>query len=1767
MRPSIDAALIADLRTRVVHHNEAHPMRKTKLAELLKVYERGFRGGQPGVRAIGRVEAHLGVLAKADDFDEAEHPRGGNGEFSSSGGSGAPAETPLGERLPGTRAEHKALQRSNAGYRALTTDVIPDTRHEALGGALRDAASLAGGAAVVAGLARNKKGRGIENLAAKAGRVVVGSAAGAAGAVAGAVTQKASVATHNLVGFPKPLGANTARIAGSRAAAAGRVVGDAVGRYPTRVAGSLVQASLAGAGSSHVGAAAHKVFKARMAEHVAAGLPAAEARRMAFTQAKRFAARTAFGRKALLFGTLAGATGLAIRSQVKDSILDPAAIGRSWDAFSFREIEKAVGASGELGDAFDHMRGVLAKDAGHAGSIEGLRGWLAAGGGGRELRKSTAGIWGRPAASVFLALAGAGGAALGAASGHLAVTAHNKRGNPNHDEHGRFTSASGGHEGAKQKGIVAASAVAGGLGAGIAVWAALRRHNARATLVALGRLHSHFENLVDAIGRGTTPRLRAALATSDKRIKEIVDTHKAVAGIRDEIAHVKAHGASAEPFFKDALQESFHGRLAEMLAGFDEVKLPGKAGWRPLREAAADNPAFARGRATQRAVLTDTVRQHLDAGMTGEQFTKAVAGLEQAHPGVHREVQALFAKSRADIGDVPMVLKAHHEKIRAAQGAFEAAETAQAKAGNDVLAAQAAHSAATEPAAQAKAARAVAKAEKVADALDDATDAAKQRLDQLRANPTGIEDPFTHEPILPPNPRMIDDKVRGLEVRAREKGQAIFLKEIAALKEREIARVSDRHARARGARAVQAKINGLPGAVHTELKGFADAETKLRGAEGASRAARAAAAQPARDFSDLGKLRGTATGAPKGMTAERAKHLRDNAPAITTAHTDAQATLAAAETERHRLHAELHAADGVVRQALAERVGAKPRELIPPEARRDLRRARVALAKPWRDFIARPTGQKLLELAGGAKAYGIKAAATTLDGMRTGTQRAFNDFFTYKAPGGEVRFSPRKALESVGPVLAFGPAVVGTGVYLKDRFLGGEEGRARAAGNHRGIQIEGEGRDPLTGAGYVGLSIPHPSDPRDRMLVWGERTDGHGQAPKPIYGGSRVSDVRSRMRQHSEEQRQRQKNANSGGGSTGGDGERNPQLSLDPEKAADVGRAQQALHNDRKLKTVDGHGGPSIRVRDEADEQHNGAAGHVMNRVRELRGKDGSPSGDAYHATLAGLFSRQGEVLKAGQVYRELTGYGTNGNKDPKHKPIFGQQEGFGAKDPAKVAGALGAEIKRVLPSANTPARLANLHRAVALVGAVKGVDADTLKPLLARMRGGQGQQADGSSPSASERRADSPRPAAAEPSAAPRTPGTALTVIRPSVDLATPRFDPARPLSREARTDFDQDRMHLVATRHAQMLADRLDHGDDEEFVDGLTGTIFSQGRNLAAAYSNLAPEKAVEAVAKAVGDLYDKSTRKLDPKKLHDSRALYAAMASHAQMMSKGVMLDDLDVLVKAAFGEEIGQGLGEAFNASEHPRASGGEAGGGEFVSNGHAASGAGHSGALGGKLAGEAAEAGGKLLGREARGVTGKTQAWDNPVRLGTEVGGAFGAEATLRVVQALLPAPIRTIGKVGMVAAEGIGSLLGNVGGSMGGEAAGNVALRAGGHRSEEFNGPEMGTKETIGSTLGTIGGGVIGNKLGQLGGTALAEAGGAWAGRALGGTVGAALGPVGSVALGTALGYAGDYAGRAIGRWFDGHDQATASSAMQRFGTPKPPKPPRTPGAAAGGSA
>ena len=203
-KPRFTPPLIADLNQRVKAHNLANPEAPTRLQEMKKVYQRAYRGQAPGVAAMGAVEGHLDALAKAvggDDFDESKIRRDGDGKFAPKGAAPkSPRPRPFPETLPKTRAEHEATARESAGYAAMTTDIIPETRMEQAGIMLRDAGALAAGIGLTASLARGKE-NGLASRAARAvGRQAGGMTAGLAVSISGKGHAKAAEQIDKLRG-------------------------------------------------------------------------------------------------------------------------------------------------------------------------------------------------------------------------------------------------------------------------------------------------------------------------------------------------------------------------------------------------------------------------------------------------------------------------------------------------------------------------------------------------------------------------------------------------------------------------------------------------------------------------------------------------------------------------------------------------------------------------------------------------------------------------------------------------------------------------------------------------------------------------------------------------------------------------------------------------------------------------------------------------------------------------------------------------------------------------------------------------------------------------------------------------------------------------------------------------------------------------------------------------------------------------------------------------------------------------------------------------------------------------------------------------------------------------------------------------------------------------------------------------------------------------------------------------------------------------------
>ena len=122
-RAQFSAETIGDLTKRVIFFNERATLRKTKLADLKKVYEANWRGEAPMMKAMSAVDRRLEAMAKADPgFEDAEHPRDNRGRFVAMRGQADQF------RDVARPSDDRRLRDQNAGYASSQTQVINETR-------------------------------------------------------------------------------------------------------------------------------------------------------------------------------------------------------------------------------------------------------------------------------------------------------------------------------------------------------------------------------------------------------------------------------------------------------------------------------------------------------------------------------------------------------------------------------------------------------------------------------------------------------------------------------------------------------------------------------------------------------------------------------------------------------------------------------------------------------------------------------------------------------------------------------------------------------------------------------------------------------------------------------------------------------------------------------------------------------------------------------------------------------------------------------------------------------------------------------------------------------------------------------------------------------------------------------------------------------------------------------------------------------------------------------------------------------------------------------------------------------------------------------------------------------------------------------------------------------------------------------------------------------------------------------------------------------
>ncbi len=1712
MRPTFDAALIAHLKARVVDHNEAHPGAKTKLGELRKVYERNFRRANPGVRALQKVEQHLEALAKGL-FDEVEHPRDQTGEFQSKGSA---------------EEEHRARQASDPGYRALTSDVVPDNRHEAAGALIRNGASVGVTAAVIGTLAASKRdGR----LARRAGEL---------GAKAGG---------KRFGTFGRKVGQGAVNSLGDGVRSLLRVKSGSIAATAARKAGAFGALSLAG------GLAIRHAWKDSPLD------PAIAGRTMdaySYRTIQKVAASAELGtaRRELTHALAkqAGSVGGSIddlRAWLEQGGGDMAEVGVlakgvPWGKASARLFSTIAGlGGGAAGGALGYGAAKITEmpvpddadfEAEHPRDEHG-----------RFSVKANTSRTHR-----FVQVGALLGGAAAAIATHKALVGFNER--TNLANHATLRDAY--HEAIRQTEAFIIGR------AGLAHRTAPKRVEA---LLARDGTDPRFKTYREAHAKID------AMTTSDpaavqEKVRAAFDEHL-------------AQQFAAYPDMEIPTAKGGWASLARVVAG-QPTKIKGVSASESEMKAVLtrirkhDNPA-----AVWQEMLDRMVAKKLINPNEAKAFSNARTAGQKA-------VAAVPVNMKSHTKRVAAASKAYKKAQKVAEeakGRFDEATTEVKLRGPTLDDEGKAGLESVRAAAETEYKAAKKTADKLGDALDNLHD------DPVGVNHPIYNEPILQPTTAEIGAAQSAARIP-IDKKALDQATEIIEKENAAIRDRQIARLRSRFERRQLVMAADMARSHIPkraraAVAHlTDLAGKAAATTQtLAEAE--------LAHLPNKQQNDLLEAVSKMTKPTKnrpakyataGLSEAEATAIRNNADEIRRNFATTKAALDKAETEHVTATLNRDGALAAYNQAMQALPPKAARHYVDPALRADIDRMRGEIAARVGEFMKSPTGANFKEFTDKVWEDTVRHSKAAYEGGKQLGGKALRDLFGRDDPDSPDgwRLDAAKVLSGISLAATVGTAAKADVITRIQRIRGSEESRAIAAKKKLHINNKPEVLDPTTGRGYWTLHVRDPENPTDHIVLAGH-TFEHANGPtKPIITGASLNALRATMNEREQERRKREKQPS--GGQPGQGDISMPKMSEEDRKAAAA--AVGVLNGKGAIASIPTfEGGPSIKLRREgyqpADTEKTlrdtlqAGDTAVRNTLRDKHGlKDTTPEGEGYHSALAALFSNEAKLQRRHLKYMFLTGYTENGQEANKSASILRKDVRYG-QDATEALAAMSAEINRV--TANNPPKslpeALNLMRAVGLVANVKQIPLADVAPLYVQIK------------EAAIGKAASPAAATAGPAAEP-----VVAAAPTSTALATPPkpasapIDIDKPTSMSTRHRWNSDSAWHAANKMSDGLANSLGI-ENPTLADRMPVAISVMAENLHDLHPGFTETEAVGEITSVMhmlanneklrgrvkdallnAEISDPGTalwgymkgavaRSIEVKKQREEEANKSA--DHA--------LDDLEQLVKISMGGRLGAAIG-GFVENEHPRVGAGNPGGGEFE-----AEGGGHGGVSpGARVASEAAEAG-TLAARKLSGGNGgntstlpgavprakPAQAWYNPTRFGNEFGAALGFDTALNVAHTLLPearvledgagflarAAFRGKG-VARVGAGLVAGSLGADGGSAGGEAAGRGAVRlATGRKAKAYEAPEShGLDSTLANSAGSTVGGLVGTGIGRGVGT--------FAGRAIGGTLGSALGPVGTVLGGAALGYAGGKISEGIYDYFAGYDQPSIKRALARAG-------------------
>jgi hypothetical protein len=1342
-KPKFTAAIIADLRDRVTTHNQANPVMRAKLGDLKKVYVEQYRGATPAVRALRKVDEYLDQLVKAS-FDPDDHPRGQGGKFRSkaeqqaasdaadalnagarqarraahqfrraahhaahfAGFAEAPRPEDVGEvelpfPLPRTEAEHRALQYDNPAYAALTSDIIPENRYVAVGTLARLTGSAALASVAAGSLLRGKP----NGLAAKVLRGTVRPAFRGLGVVVSKPPEWVGHAVARQIKNP---------VLSRRLTDIAEASGAAI-RRSADAAGERSSAGLFGLG--HRGMTA---LRDGLADWVPVPPPVAPA----------FAVGTA--------GLVGGA---ALSHLVHGTPIDPAVMAAAAQPVTYRVVRKYLEMDGPgLEKTFDQVE--LAK-SGTADAVARAaeRYFMPAG-----RRVLTAGA----------SLAGAGiGAGVGTGAGAIAnVVANRKdRGNPYHDAEGRFTSktdaAVRNANAARVRRAAAIGAAIGALAGGGGAHLLMTRAN-RAAFAA--EALDPFEDMRDKVaalhakdnlGNPTHPDLIALESQRAAVVGRKIDEDPE---LRDIKAAVREQGDSALPYLKDKVRQEGLSRIADLLTAkgslYGKFELPTGG---PVSRLGGIRTASRAEDAKAELVKT------LD-GMSDSQFEAAMAPLTEEQANTLRGIWKAAAEApatvermsaahlgtldriRSELKDANAAKLTLEETLNSASAVLDAEMQAHERGEHNAVAIDHARLM------MAQAKEALKDGESKVKALKDALD------HHLRAGPQ-IVSPISGKPVTPPTKAEQDAIRNKLEDKVSKKAHQAYDRVI----DKRRAELEERY----GEEAVRnAATEAHLGLRASALPRSASVKQAARDFVARDHEYQQALDDLARSQTELVNIRGAA-----GLPAETVKRIErqvrhgervkeaeaagkkpPRGPAAVEGMDDpARAKIAAAfaqivehEKAKSKAALALMEASRQYEAALISHFGpsqVKPdgrlSKLMRQRMMKDIERGLNAVGSPINDYLVKPSRAAFLRAYAAApeksKHFKAKLNAALRDLYRANLTRPTG----YVDPKTGI---PERSLDMGRLAMLVGSGAIGAGglaalewsKYLRSKlpWVGGDPQKMP-----NDVKIEWRHVDPVTGAGFVGVSAQDKTNPNDRVLLWGQRFINNDTPPIPVPVGASVSALKRRAQED-----QQRANANSNGNSFSGKNDDEVNLGgMDDKTRQQVDQAIARLRQNGGLIGIPAGGNLSVFVRQKDDQTAQNEAKLVIEHLRQRQLNQPTPTDGRVWAVLKQVFSKQSKVLTRNQIFSTLTGFTAGGDPVKTGNPVLPRSEALRvARTPEEGAEATSQLLETVLsitPPQNDQQK-ASLRRAFAIIGAVKQVPDVKMRELFDRI-GVQAQQAE----------------------------------------------------------------------------------------------------------------------------------------------------------------------------------------------------------------------------------------------------------------------------------------------------------------------------------------------------------------------------------------------------------------------------------------------------------